>query len=792
MNKKYLLAAYRNFTNNKVYSIINVLGLSLGIASFILCYYHLRFELSYDNFHQESESIYRVITGNVDEDDYWVMMAAPIPPVLKSEFPEIEEYVRMAHISWDPKFMSKIENNRYYEENFFMVDPSFFKIFSFPLLLGDRETALAQPDGVVITRSHAQKYFGDTDPLGRTIEINDRYLFKVTGVIEDPPVNTHLDYSFLASFENLKNVYGSQAPQSWGAYNYFAYVKVNPMTNVEELVSKIQSYSFQANEDRLISFESIDLQVIKDIHFMSNRGNLKPAYNIIYIYIFWALSIALIVIASINFINLSTAQSEKRITEVALRKTFGASRQQIIRQLMTETLLFALVSLCLAMLIIKLLSPMLLQLLNHRIEIRYGDPFSLLILLAMTLIIGFSSGVYISLFISGFEPAVILKGNIKLRSRDLNIRKILLFFQFVVVSILIISSLTIYKQLKYVQNVELGLDREHVLDILVFNEEARKSIELFKTEIIKSPLIKSAAGSAFNPGEANFNQTVRWEGQEESMSMFLIPADRDFISTLGIKLIEGDLAQIEALPDSSFTWILNESARDVIGWDQAYGKTFTAFGSDRSFRPIAGVVSDFNFMSLHHQVAPLVLVIGNAFEMDRISVRIDGLNTPEALEFLETKFKEVFQGVPFEYHFLDEKIDDLYKNETWTGKIVAIITVIIIGISLFGLFGLVSFSLKERTREIAIRKVHGISIMRLALVLTRNYLLLVLMAILLSFPVAWFLMDRWLNNFSYQVKVTADLVLINLLAIALLMFITIVQRTLAAAKANPAEALKYV
>jgi putative ABC transport system permease protein len=658
--------------------------------------------------------------------------------------------------------------------------------------LGDPETALAQTDGVVLTRSHARKYFGNVDPLGKTIEINDKYLFKVTGVIEDPPVNSHLDYSFLASFENLSTVYGQNAPLSWGSFNYFAYLKLNPKTDLDELRSKIQSYSFQASEEREVSFEGIDLQQIRDIHFMSNRGNLKPSYSMIYIYIFWALSIALIIIASINYINLSTAQSEKRIREIALRKTHGANRMQIIRQLMAETMIFAFVALGLAMLIIKLLSPLILRLLNHRIDITYSDPVSLVVLLGITFFIGITSGIYISLFISGFRPALILKGNINIHSRDVNIRKALLFIQFVVVSILIISSLTIYKQLRYIQTAELGLDQEHVVDILIFNEEARENMQFYKSEIVKSPLVVSAAGSAFKPGEANFNQTVRWEGQEESMSMFLIPADKDFISTMGLTLLEGDLAQIEALSDSSYTWILNESAREIIGWEQAYGKTFTAFGSDNSYRPISGVVSDFNFMSLHHQVAPLVLVVGNAFGMDRISVRIQGENITEAITFLESEFKEKFPDVPFEYNFLDESIEELYKNEIWTGKIIGLITVIIIGISVFGLFGLLSFSLRERTREIAIRKVHGISLAGLAILLTRNYLLLVLFSIMLSIPVAWFLMDRWLQNFSYRVHVTADIIAINLFSIFFLVFISVIQSTLAAARANPAEAIKYV
>ena len=791
MIKKYLALSFRIFIRNKLYMSINILGLALGLASCLICYLHLSYELGYDDFHENRESIYRVITGELEEDDYWVMMAAPVPPVLKQEFPEVEEYVRMAFISWDPKILVKHYEKVFNEQNFFLVDSSFFSVFNYRLILGDRATALSSPDGVVITESNAKKYFGDEDPLGKEIEVNGEFLFRVTGVIEDAPHNSHLDYSFLASFENLSKAFGENAAKSWGSYNYFAYIKTVPNSDIQALRSKIKDYNFQATEDRLVSFENIDLQAISDIHFMSNRGNLKPAYNITYIYIFWALSIALLTIASINYINLSIAHSESRIREVAIKKAAGARHFQITIQFMTETLFYTFVSMGLALLLLRILLPFLNRLLENRIALDFSRPGYLFLLIGITLLIGIIAGSYLAFFVSRYRPALILKGTLKIRSGDINLRKALLFMQFLVVSALLICSLTIRSQLLYIQKIDLGLEKENVVDILIFDEDAKQKIPLLKQELLKSPLVISAGASAFQPGAANFNQTVRWEGQEESMSMFLIPADKDYISTMGITLLEGDLEQIQSLSDSSYTWILNETARDLIGWEQAYGKSFTAFGGDKSFRPVSGVIGDFKFMSLHHEVGPLVLVLGNAFSMDRISVRIEGGTSHEVIAFLEEKFKETMPGIPFEYRFFEDSLNILYAEEARSGRIIGVVSIITIAIALFGLFGLISFSLKQRSQEIAIRKVHGISISTLIMLVTKYYLMLVLVSNLIAIPVAWFLMNRWLQNFAYRTSISSGTIFLSTLIILVLVVLSIFYRTLKTARSNPVEALQY-
>jgi len=788
---KYLLLTVRIFWRNPFYSLINILGLSLGLASCLVCYLHLSYELGYDHFHEQRDHLYRVVTGDMEENDYWVMMAAPVPPVLKTEFPEIREYVRMGFFSWDPKVLVQHGEKFFNERNFFMVDPSFFTVFSYRMILGDPETALSDRDGVVITESNATKYFGDEDPLGKVIRVNGEREYRVTAVIEDAPHNSHLDYSFLISFENLPALYGPQAPQSWGGYNYYAYVQLEPKADVTALVGKIKNYEFQATEERLVSFENFDLQPVSDIHFMSNRGNLKPAYNMSYVYIFWALAISLLFIAVINYINLTTAQSEHRIQEVALRKTVGAARWKIIIQFMFESLISAVIALVFAVMLLKLMLPFLNGLFENRMVLNLGDSSYILLLLGVTLVTGIIAGSYIAYFVSGHRPALILKGVIKIRSRDIHLRKALMFIQFGIVTFLIISSLTILDQFRYMRDIDLGLDKDRVVDLLIFDQEAKKKIPLLKQEILKSPLIISAGASAFQPGAANFNQSVKWEGQQEDMSMFLIPVDKDYISTMRMSLIEGDMEQIQAFSDSSYTWVLNESARNAIGWEQAYGKSFTAFGSDRSIRPVSGVVRDFKFMSLHHDVSPLALVVGNAFSMDRLTVRLAAGNIPDAMSFLEQKFRETLPGIPFEYKFFDESIDLLYGEEARSGRIIGTITGIVIIIALFGLFGLLSYTLKERRKEMAIRKVHGISILRLSVLVTRQYMILILLSGTVALPVAWILMNQWLQRFAYRITLTTGLFVLSLAIVIILVLITILNRTVKTARENPAEALQY-
>ena len=790
MISNYFKTAIRNLRRDLFFSVLNIFGLAIGIAGCVICYLHIDFELSYDKFHSQKDQIFRLVTGNIEQNDYWVKMAAPIPPVLKERFPEVQDYVRIGKISWDPKTIVKCGERAFNEDQFLMVDPSFFTIFDFKLISGSKGSVLSNPHSAVISKSNAKKFFGDEDPIGNIINVDGEYDFEITGVIEDSPFNSHFEYDFLISFENLERMYGERASQSWGGFNYFAYILVKERVDLEGLGKKIKEINLEARSGRTVSFSSLVLQPLSDIHFQSNRGNQKPAYNISYIYIFMTIALAVLVIASINFINLTTARSEKRIREVGLRKTVGAFRSQLVFQFVSESIFTALVAMVIANILLLVLLPSINQILENNIVIDYSNPLFLLVLIGISLVIGILSGSYIAFYVTSFKPYSVLKGIIKVSRKDVNLRKVLLVFQFYISTLLIISSLIILKQLKYMHVKDLGLDKEHVINISVYGKAVSDKIKLFKKEVKKSPYVIQATASSFIPGSANFHQSVYYEGQLNSLSMFVITVDNDFVETMKIGLVEGDIGRLQKIPDSSTVYVLNESAVQVIGWDKAYGKLFTVFSKDEML-PLAGVVKNFNFRSLHHEMAPLVLAISNRFNHDQISIRVAPGNLKEIISYLESRFKEIMPGIPFEYHFMDDQFDKLYAAETKASKIISFLTVISIAIALFGIYALGSFAIQERTKEIAIRKVFGIPEKILVFVLTRDFLILMLIGNLLAWPLAWWIMRNWLVNFNYKTSLNPGIFLFATLLSLVIVFLMISVKAFRATRINPVVALKY-
>ncbi len=790
MLSNYLKSWFRNFSKDLLYSSLNVLGLAIGIASCVICYLHINFELSYDQFHTKKDRIFRLVTGDIQQDDYWVKMAAPIPPVIKEQFPEVEEYVRIANLSWDPKDIVQYGQKAFNEDHFLLVDPSFFTIFDYDLVSGSAESVLSDVYSVVITASNAKRLFGEENPIGKVILVDGEYDFEITGVIEDPPFNSHFEYDYLISFENLERLYGEGASQSWGGFNYFAYLLLKENVNPALLEEKIKEINLEVRSGRTVSFGSLVLQSLKDIHFQSNRGNQKPAYDIRYLYIFLAIALAVLIIASINFINLTTARSEKRIKEVGLRKTVGANRAQLIQQFISESLIITFVAMLIANFLLLLLLPSINRILENEIVIDYSNPCFLVVLFGITVIIGIISGGYIAFYVTAFKPYTVLKGVIKVNRKDISLRKILLIFQFSISTLLIISSLVIIKQLNFIKATDLGLERENVINISVYGKAVSDKITLFKEEVKKSPHVLFASASSFIPGSANFHQSVYYEGQLDPLSMYVIPVDKDFIETMGIQLIEGDLDRLRNIPDSSTVYVLNESALRTIGWDKADGKWFNVFFQGE-MPPVAGVVKNFNFRSLHHEMAPLVLAITSRFSHDQISIRIAPGNLNETISFLENKFREIMPGIPFEYHFLDDRFDQLYTAETKAGKIISFLTIISIAIALFGIYSLGAFAVQERTKEIAIRKVFGIPGKRLLLLLTQNFLLLMFIGNIVAWPFAWWIMKNWLQNFNYKTNLNPWVFLFATVLSLITVFIVTGVKAIQATKVNPAVSLKY-
>lgn len=791
MLKNYFKTALRNLGRNRWVTLISILGLSVGMASGLLSFLHIRYEKSFDRFHSKSSRIYRIVTGDVDTGEGWVCVSAPIPPKIKADIPEVEDFVRLAKLQRYGKVVVRYEDNHFSEENFFLADQSLFSVFDLPLIQGEASQVFEPLNGVVISRPKARKIFGDEDPIGKLIRVNEEYDFEVTGIMEKLPANSHLDIDFAVSFQNLETLLpGASLEGNWGQYNYYAYALLRPGADPEVAEGKAQAIRIPLR-DYTHSFESLGLQPLADIHFVHNRGNLKPSYNRKYLYIYGAAALGLILIALVNFVNLTTAGSSRRAREVGVRKAIGASRSQLARQFLMESFLLCLISLGIAAALMNfVLLPYVNNLFGTDMGFDFLNPANLAAGLAFILLSSILAGGYIGFFITSFSPVEALRNQIKTGSgKQIGLRDILLGGQFLVSIILIGSSLMISKQMRHISNMNLGLNPFQVLNIPLYTEVEKDKREALKNELRNIGNVRGISLNSFNPGTANWNQTVWWEGQEESESMFIIAADSDFFETVNLKLLEGDPGLIKKNIADGYAYVLNESAKKHIGWEQASGKMFAAFGDD-SRRPISGVIEDFHFQSLHNQVKPCLLVVGD-ITPSQLYLKIAPSNAQETVEAVKRKLAVLLPGLPFEYNFLNEEFARLYVTEQQARKVIAFYTLACILLAIFGLYGLLAFEINERTKEIAIRKILGCSGYHLGRILSKSFFRAVVITGAAGVPAAWWIMDKWLANFNYRTSIDAFTITFPLIILGAIIFLTVALKVWRSMKENIVEELRY-
>ncbi len=784
----YIKISLRNLLKHKQSNFLNIIGLAFGLACCVLCYLHIQFELNFDRFNSNYDSIYRLVAGNPSEDRFWVKVAAPMPPTFKNQIPEIKDFARITEASYNSKVLVERENTTFLEPYFMMADPSLFDVFSFEALEGNPTQALNDLNTVVITASIKKKLFGNEQALGQIIRLKDNEIdFQVGAVVADVPEQSHFRFDYLISFENVDRILGEGKSSSWGAYNYFSYVQLNDNADATATEQKIQAAKLTLPNSEELTFESIFLQSLKNIHFQDNRGNQFPSYNKTYIYVFITIALSLLLIACINYINLSIALSIKRIKEIGVRKAMGASRSQLILQFINEGIIASFFALALGMILLEGLLPFVNALFGSNINTNYTDLQFLTFIFGTTLIVGLVSGSYLAFYVSGYQASTILKGGLKSESSGMGIQRSLVFVQFSISVILIVCSFIISNQMNYLQKMNLGFDHDQIINVPLSSAINPQQIEELKNQLHQSVEVIDVAASSFTPGEANWNQTVWWEGQPEPVSMFIISVDKDFIRTMDIGLVEGSMEQIES--NRGTQYILNEAAVDLIGWDKAIGHQFTPFGQGRK-QPVAAVVENFNFMSLHHKVAPLVLVISDDFALNQLSVKVAGRNFSDGLTAIETSYEKVVGDIPFEFSFMDDYINKLYESETRVKKIVSSLTIVAVLFALFGVYGLISFSIENKTKEIAIRKVLGVAPKDLLILFSKTYYKLMAVAFLISIPVVWKVMNDWLSNFSYKVAVNP--VWFGLAFLGIMTAITTIGliKYISIREINPAQALK--
>lgn len=791
MVENYLKIAFRNFRKHKAYSAINIAGLAIGIACCLLMLLYVQDELSYDRYHENSERVVRLAN---DFNFQGTVNASPIihstwGPAIAAEFPEVEQVVRFKR-HWTPRLI-RYENRQFYEEKFLWVDPAVLSVFSWPLAKGNPETALAEPNSVILTAETAQKYFGDENPLGKVINFHNRKDYKVSGVFEPIPTQAHFKFGFIASWSSLDE---NTANNSW-PYTYFM---LHPDANAAQLQAKLPEFLNNrfGDGDQLNSYNP-QLQRLADIHLHSHLlYEMEPNSDITYVYIFSIVALLILGIACFNFMNLATARSANRAPEVGMRKVLGAHRFQLIRQFLGESFIFAIFSLMLAVAAVELLLPLFNTLTEKAIDIQYLHNVPLLLgLFAIMMVVGLLAGSYPAMFLSRFQPVAVLKGASKNSAAGRSpLRNALVILQFSITIFLIIATLTIDSQMTFIRETRLGFDRDQVIVVPTRSTQVRQQMETIKTNLLQHPNITNVSFATNMPGEIPSMpiMPVVPEGtrQEDAKTLSTFVVDHDFIETLGIEIIAGRGFSRDFAGDTA-AFILNEAAAASFGWQEdAIGKIVEIPGFQRKGE-VVGVAKDFNFITLHSKVEPVVIHVGQPSWFSVFAVKVLPHQVPETIQFLSEKWANYEENHPFTYSFLQDDLGKLYKSEVKIGQLFSYFSFLAIFVGCLGLFGLASFTAEQRRREIGIRKVLGASVSGLVKLLSKDFVVLVGIANIFAWPLAWFAVHRWLADFAFRVDVGPGIFVAAGLLALFIAILTVGYQAVKAAVSNPVDVLKY-
>ncbi len=792
MFKNLFKTAIRNVSKEKIYSIINMLGLTIGVSCSLFLLLYILDEVSYDGFHENKNRIYRIVTHIKEKDNEftWASVQVPMATELEEKYTEVQHAVRFIGVGRE-LFENEDNDRRFYEEDFAYTDSSVFNVFTFPLLAGDPKTALTAPNSMVITQSIATKYFDGEDPVGKSLRNGDR-LFKITGVIEDVPHNSHIDFDALLSRTTLPVDYGS----SWGNWGVATYVLLPENYNYHNLYGRLEEINKERVKPIFDQFGitiNYMIQPILDIHLHSKIGDeAEEGGDISYIYIFAAVAIFMLVIASINYMNLATARASKRAKEVGIRKTVGSSKKQLIGQFMAESILLTLFAVVISFLLVALLLPLFNNVAGKEIGFSFMlQPNILLGLIAIILFVGIAGGSYPAFYLAGFNPVQVLKGKMSASGGNAALRKALVVIQFAISITMVISTWVVYDQLNFLRNKDLGFSKEHVLSVEMPEEASREKYDVLRNELLKNPRVQMVSTANTKPGNGigkNLMDVETDEGMVER-GIDLYQADYDYISTMGMTLVQGRNFSREYATDTSAI-IVNESMVKRMGWKDPIGKKFkpTGDGDNATQFHVIGVIKDYNQLSLYNPIEPLAIFFGqNNYFMH---IKIEGQDIPETLSYIESAWNEVNSNKPFNYIFLDQDFDSQYKADEKRGQIFTLFSALTVIIACLGLLGLAAYTTEQRTKEIGIRKVIGANVSHIVMLIYKDFFLLIGIAVLLAFPIAYYFMNNWLQAFAYQ----TDIKVITFFASALLtLIVTMVAvgfHTIRAAVANPVNSLR--
>ncbi|MBN1789756.1 MAG: ABC transporter permease [Bacteroidales bacterium] len=779
MRKSFLLSI-RNLIKHKTNSLINLVGLTVAISSLMLIILWIRGELSYDRFHNNANNIYRIVDGNPADKESWAGSPSPLGGFLKENFPEVLSFSRFEVISR----VVKANNIAFNENRIAVMDTSFFDIFSFPLIRGTIKNVRFIENSILLSESTASRYFGNSDPVGKTLILGDTVSYEIIGVFQDVPVNSHIRFDLAIPFENI------YSNDNWGAWNYFTYILVDPGANPDDFKDKTIQWAQKNRPDKLDIMKELYYQPLKQIHFQFNRKNLEPTIEKTSIRAAVLVAFLILLIACINYTNLSTIQSIERAREIAVRKIMGES-QSLLRMIMiAEAILISVFSLFLSIIIVENFLPVFNRLLDSHITISLNDRIFILTAIGLVFITSLFSGTYPAFILSSFRPVDLFKNSFRIKGKQ-SMRTVLVVAQFSISIVLMICLFVIHRQMEFIHTKKLGMSPENVVNIRLQSESVARHAKELKEELLRNPEVISASVNSFRPSTHNehwgisFNEKTN-DGTNENMGLWIILADKDFIKTMQINIIEGE-ELIDNYTASETPFILNESAARFVKGDEVVGKEFEFFDGYQG--KIIGKVKDFHFRSLHHKLEPAAIIFFD--QANQISLRINSNDIQSTLSSLEKTWNKFSPDLKIDYYFMDEDLNQLYKSEIKTNKLLMAAGILSMFLCCLGIFGIVTYSAKRRSKEIGIRKVNGSSSLQIMAMLLKNYTWWIVISFIIACPLAYFFMHQWLQNFAYRTNMVWWVFAVSGIIAYLIALLTAGFQSWRVANQNPVEALRY-
>ncbi len=792
MLKNYFKIAFRNLRRNKGFTILNVLGLAIGLASCLLIFVYIQDELSYDRFHQKAEQIYRVTYSTNDEGTPTNANGSfGVGPALKRDFPQVETYTRLRKAGQlGTKSLVRYEDKNFYEERFFFADSTVFEVFSFHLVKGNPEAALARPGTVIITEATAEKYFSNEDPLGKTLVADpfgegEMIEFEVTGVMRNLPRNSHVYFDFLASIYSTSD----DLNQFAGFQQVYTYIVLHENASEEPLEAKLLDFIHRNWTDD--PWYTIQLQPLLDIHLHSHlRSEIEPNGNIRYVYIFAIIAIFVLVIACINFMNMVTARSTKRAREVGVRKALGAGRNQLVRQFLAESILLSLASGILAIVFVDLFTSLFNNMTGKEIDIlAYAGPFTVAVFVGFIIVVGILAGSYPALMLSRFKPVNTLKGNVIEVGSDAFLRKGLVVFQFAISMALIATTVIVYSQMNYIQTKDLGYAEDQIM-ALPLNNELRKHYEAFRSELLQSANIINMTTSSLVPTMGSSHTSFKVEGMERGQSYSTYFVDRNFVETYGLDLLAGSDIERVVNGESGGDFLFSELAVNEAGWETAEEIIGRRVTWDEFEGRVSGVVNDMHIYSFREKVYSSAFLITPIKYHRYLSIQLNPENLSETMGYIERVWSDMFPGYPFEYFFLDESFEQMHRSDMRLAETITWFALLAIFVACLGLFGLSAFAAEQKVKEIGIRKVLGARVGQIVVLFSKEFLKLTALGTVIAVPAAWYFASIWLKGFAYRIEIGVMPFIMAGTVLMLIALLSISYNSIRAALVNPAQSLR--